>query len=172
MEKVSELTTEPIVGKFYLVPCINIWPGVTRGNWMPIVGPLHADPDLIPQAGTDKYAYHWHRDLRFLSKSQFRGATDFGALLYQYKWPSSYTPHTVEYRRRKCLRVMGEFPYVPEKQVWSDFHKAHIGRKVLCGKCPHKGFPLESLPKDANGHVICNGHGLKIDMNKREVINR
>ena len=63
-------------------------------------------------------------------------------------------------------------PAMPRVKNFENVAKRHIGRKIVCGKCPHRGFPLESLPKDENGHVICNGHGLKIDMNKREVVTR
>lgn len=166
------MKTEPIVGKFYLVECVlvNTW------HWMPIVGQWHSDAEIGVQHK------HYHLDPRFIPKNKMNSSRGYtpevatlGIVIFDYKdrpFGHCKTDPLVEpvLKRRKCYRAMPEFPHGVIQR--NNVEKTLIGRKVLCGKCPHKGFPLESLPKDENGHVICNGHGLKIDMNKREVIER
>lgn len=170
MEKVSEMTTEPIVGKFYLVECALYF-----GIWTPIVGDKHSDPDIFISFE------HYHKDIRFLPRREFAQpkallASEGDGVELNRSLEPSYV-RVIELKKRKCLRPMPPFPDVAgwslrNRQTISKFQKRFAGRKVLCGKCPHKGFPLESLPKDESGHVICNGHGLKIDMNKGEVVKR
>jgi hypothetical protein len=164
VKKVSELTEPPVAGKFYLVMCV-----VFRGEWRPIVGPAHDDADI----GVD--AVHYHEDVRF-SDYYDDPVHALARVIPISQWPvvASSLP---ELKRRKCLREMPDQRMAksqtkPRNNWLTILEAKHVGRKVLCGKCPHKGMPLNSLPKDANGHVICNGHGLKIDMNKQEVIER
>jgi hypothetical protein len=57
MKRVSEITDEPVVGKFYMVPCVWYY-----GEWMPVIGPRHDDKEVI--GFTDK---HYHKDVRFVS---------------------------------------------------------------------------------------------------------
>lgn len=168
MQKVSELKKPPVVGEFYLVPCV--W--VNRSVWMPIVGSWHSDAEL----GVDNE--HYHFDVRFVPDEELTTSPKFssdvstlGALAMNIRYAYHEVADLVPIlKRRKCRRTMPEMPVdVPHR---NGFQKPFIGRKVLCGKCPHRGFPLESLPQDENGHVICNGHGLKIDMRKGEVIER
>lgn len=174
MQKVSEMTTEPIVGMFYLVPCAQI----RFGTFVPVIGDWHSDPDL----GV-KYQ-HLHVDVRFLVEEDLEhqprmnfdrefspAQRTMGRLVTtkdQHPFAVQVTTTTTPIlKRRKCRRVMPEMPRLAQ------FDEARqIGRKILCGKCPHRGMPLESLPQDENGHVICNGHGLKIDMKKGEVVAR
>lgn len=166
MEKVSEMTTEPIVGKFYLVPVIT----VNNDYEMPIIPIWHDDADI------GVVAKHYHIDVRFVVDDRLEYSRTFDretATLGQILTAEGVWCRVIEgswvFARRKCRRRM---PAMPRVKNFENVAKRHIGRKIVCGKCPHRGFPLESLPKDENGHVICNGHGLKIDMNKREVIER
>jgi hypothetical protein len=32
---------------------------------------------------------------------------------------------------------------------------------LKCHTCPHKGMPLDGMPIDAEGRVVCPGHGLR-----------
>lgn len=166
MEKVSEMKTEPIVGKFYLVECVKL----ERDGWVPVIGVPHNDPEL------GAYWQHQHKDVRFANASVM-----YEDCIEKELVRAPAMEYVIERGLRKmlCKRTMPEYPheYLAEnvttyQRVYKPFHKAFAGRKVLCGKCPHKGMPLESLPKDKNGMVICNGHGLKIDMNKGEVVSR
>lgn len=159
MEKVSELKHEPVVGKFYLVEC-----GYYRGEWRPLIGAPHDDKEYIGLA-----LKHYHEDVRFSA-----GLAAYNALAYVIDTTLVYK---TELKRRKCRRRMpdqraakghknSEFNWLDKMEL------AFVGRKVLCGKCPHKGMPLESLPQDENGRVICNGHGLAVCMKKGEVVER
>jgi len=164
--KITELKSEPIVGKFYLVPCVT---GQHFVN--PIIPVWHSDVEIGIEAE------HYHMDVRFLSDKELESyaakyakrytrAMDRMGHIVKSNWPDD---HTFEWKRRKCYRTMPEMPRVIHFDV---LEKKYIGKKVLCGKCPHRGFPVESLPKDEKGFVICNGHGLKIDTNKGEVVKR
>jgi len=170
IQRVSELTTEPIVGKFYLVECA-LW----YDEWTPIIGPKHNDKEIgIPSE-------HYHKDIRFMPSGTF--AAPYKRL--QEAGPSAELNYSllpgqitcIKTKRMKCLRPMpllipSAFPNPKAHKIFRKLDRMYVGRKVLCGKCPHRDLPLESLPKDENGHVVCNGHGLKIDMNKGKVVKR
>lgn len=156
MQKVSEMTTEPIVGKYYLVECVR-----HLGEWVAVIGDSHKDAEL----GAD-YP-HIHLDMRFLSAKQ-EARLSITRVIYDVPDINGRTLLKV-----RCKRAMPEFPFPPPEytnshNIWTRFAKQFVGRKAKCGKCPHRGMPLESLPKREDGTVICNGHGLKIDMNKQE----
>jgi hypothetical protein len=170
MQKVSELKEEPVIGKFYLVEC-----ALYLGEWIPIVGHQHSDPEL------DIHFQHYHKDVRFIYRKDFYQSRfsleNYGEGIELNRSLMPEHVRRIELKRRKCLRQMPEFvlptSFNPLNTArWVKFQKAYRGRKVLCGKCPHRGMPLESLPKDESGHVVCNGHGLKIDMNRQVVVKR
>ena len=52
---------EPVVGHYYLVPCLQ---AAKPGLWLPIIGPEHEDAAIIKFP-----ALHCHYDLRFFSKT-------------------------------------------------------------------------------------------------------
>lgn len=147
MEKVSEMTSEPIIGKFYLVECVEyIFPSGYR-EWCPVVGKPHEDTDLGISA------VHYHIDSRFKIG---RPKLDYslGAVLP--------VEHVLNHELKK-LKCKAPFGYYYFNHRWcKPFEEKYAGRKAICGKCPHKGFPIESLPKDESGLIICNGHGLAI----------
>lgn len=171
MQKVTELTTEPIIGKFYLVPCVFYQRG-----WWPIIGEPHSDPEL----GTGAKNPHWHYDIRFFSESsllyesiKYDLTSEQRTMSYLIDFKDQYSgePLEVVFKRLKCKRKMPEFKLM-NRPIWQEFHNLYIGKSVKCGKCPHRGMPLESLPKDKNGNVVCNGHGLLISMAEKKVLNR
>lgn len=176
IQKVSDLKGPPVIGKFYLVECVKMNDG-GKGLWLPIIGGVHTDIDILPRL-TGRDGLHWHRDPRFSPKREltpsrlgFHSPEVFELAKIIFKFPEgSITGRETRLEKRKCLRSMPEHP--KHSNVSGVVEKTHVGRNVLCGKCPHKGFPLESLPKDASGHVICSGHGLKIDMKKCVVVKR
>jgi hypothetical protein len=65
MLKVSDVPT-PIVGRYYLVPCVDAF-GYRGGKvtW-PVMGPIHNDADI------GITFEHYHLDLRFLSDRAIR----------------------------------------------------------------------------------------------------
>jgi hypothetical protein len=168
VEKVTDLKTEPIIGKFYLVPHV-LW----RYWWVPIIGEPHTDADLGISAT------HYHYDLRFLADDELfdpirpnrNNVTREESTLARVLTDNAFRPG-VEFKRRKCRHRMADFKWLPEIASYRRFHDAYIGRSVKCGKCPHRQMPLESLPRDAAGNVICNGHGLKINLITNQVVER
>lgn len=177
LQKVTDLKEPPVVGKHYLVPCIRVPNRLRVLYWLPIVGDLHKDPDIGFEDS------HWHRDVRFSELIHPPGIVpnrgyDAVELELASVFIDIVPPHyEVVFRRMKCRREMPAFPFRGpttgvKQPIVEKLEKIFTGRKVLCGKCPHKGMPLESLPKDPDGQVICNGHGLAIDMNKGEVVIR
>ena len=182
IENITELKTQPIIGQYYMVPCIWITGRMNRrggGEWIPVVGNKHNDPEI------DINREHWHPDPRFM-KLTFPGGTigtkfpnvyvsgeqaELGCVFFDVDDKPKLND-TPTLKRRICRRQMPEFPTsYPSAQFITDrLTKIYVGRKILCGICPHKRMPLESLPRDPDGNVICNGHGLKISMTKGVVI--
>lgn len=159
------MTTEPVVGKFYLVECIQL----VSGRFVPVIGKWHSDADL-------GVSYeHLHLDVRFFAENELlRGPGKFsrdlpkaqatlGAIITKYEKYVYATLPTVSpepvLKRLQCRRRMPDMPQITR---FKNIEKSFVGRKILCGKCPHKGMPVDSLPKDESGRVICNGHGLAI----------
>lgn len=58
-----------IIGKYYEVSCVKTTTAqvVGRGEWAPIIGPLHEDAVII-----DFPLLHWHVDWRFASARQIQ----------------------------------------------------------------------------------------------------
>lgn len=176
IEKVSELKHEPVVGKFYLVECVTYQINtVVPQRWIPVIGDEHSDKDLnVPML-------HLHKDIRFIKDADLEPVWTWKKILLPFTTEERTLATVVEVKRirhrklmkRKCYRTMADFPYwVKDSIYWPQFHEKYIGRKVLCGRCPHRGMPLESLPQDKDGNVICNGHGLKINLKQEVVVER
>jgi hypothetical protein len=172
MQLVTELKSPPVVGKKYLVPCFS-WNTHWNKAWFPIIGEFHADPDL---GVSDE---HIHYDSRFLSDRQIDSLTNKKPELYSREilvlgsviWQPKHKGFLVENRIKLCRREMQVFPLVFQ-QRYTDLHTKFDGKKVKCGKCPHRGFPIGNLPVDDLGYVICNGHGLKINTRTDRVESR
>lgn len=172
LQRVDQLTEAPIVGRFYLVPCVR-----TRYSgrwWVPVQGPPHSDPDL------GEAAEHYHYDARF-----------FGPALWGWIRPDSsisdrrlrslaivqhirddngppVIPIVLEgpvLRRKRCTGAMPEWPLyqsLPGAAKFSRF-EAQYTNKTLggCKVCPHRGLPLGSIPPNERGEIVCPGHGLR-----------
>ena len=175
LQKTTELTEPPIVGKFYLVPVV-----ITSAGEIPVVGAPHTDAELGVSAE------HYHADVRFIPDRQLsdvpRGFVEkFGVTKEQFRMVTvengtqgwNIHPQPLEepvFVKRKCHREMPDFPLHPGK-LWRGLHAKYEGKPVTCNKCPHRGFDLRSLP-EKDGIVICNGHGLAIDRKKGCVVKR
>jgi hypothetical protein len=175
MQRVSELKTEPVVGKFYLVPCVKY-----RGAWFPVIGPPHDDVEHIGVPD-----HHYHYDVRFLNKKDVGGfmrrrvvkrrptcTPEEFAMIWFVPTDSIY--YGLQYKPMKCKRRMPDFPVVvgffpaPWKQK---LERAYKGASAKCGRCPHRGMDLRSLPvKD--GVVVCNGHGLAFNVQTGKLVKR
>lgn len=167
MQKITELSEPPIVGKTYLVPTIE-WKWCSRPvKVWPIFLPLHDDIEFL------NFPYpHYHVDARFLSKSDFRihgfGDSQFRPIARRPNPESEQwnrDPGTPVWRRRKCLR--SEYLYChSDKPEIQKMRKHFDGHKALPNRhgwvCPHRNFPLGSIGPDAEGVITCPLHGLRI----------
>jgi hypothetical protein len=176
MERVSELKIEPVVGRYYLVPCVQ----EMFGLWVPVIGPEHEDSAIINFPGQ-----HFHRDLRFVSDADVKALAghvsrapicrpEEAALIVPTMSKNQITERPVE-RKMLCKRRMPDFPLFVKVRLaphWMgplERHYAHANAK--CGRCPHRGFNLKGLPvKD--GKIICPGHGLQFDVNTGALVPR
>lgn len=81
MERLVELTSPPVVGETYLVPCVEArlrdhMTGVFTQPWeLPVFGTIHRDPELGYYAGLD----HLHLDQRFVQENYLRVAHGINA---------------------------------------------------------------------------------------------
>lgn len=171
---------KPVVGRFYLVPCV--WDenyGVTRrtvhkGGWWPVIGPWHEDADI------GFAEHHFHFDVRFFTEWNWEGRGKRQNMArVKTRQPRELAVMAVpkiEYRRLKMLREMPDFPKEETSWAvaggWVEGSKNDLVKRVeekfkdvrmTCMKCPHRGMPLTGLPvKD--GMVVCNGHGLRWEL--------
>lgn len=190
---VTELTEPPVVGRYYLVPCVK-YRYDFKVRWWPVVGPKHDDAEHLNFA-----AVHYHLDRRFLPMAMLRGGyavpTARGIREGKRIWRSSdtmlaarplsevteYGPlPTPELRKRLCIVSDVGFPGRAREGLHSNFdrlHEAYEGRR--CGRnaegqliCPHKGAVLSNLAADRNGIVTCPLHGLNINTQTGVVVKR
>lgn len=158
IQKVTELTSPPIAGKFYLVPCIQV-PLVIRdlvgnfssGDWIPIIEPIHNDKEIgFPTE-------HFHYDLRFCKK---RISPLYIVGVDNFYFPTKDT--AIVYKRRKCQysspRKFREEGRVITKILESTYESKELRDWI----CPHKQTLLTSQPIDpVDFSVTCPSHGLR-----------
>lgn len=182
IQSILELTSPPVVGRKYLVPCIEL--GVNRRikeAWWPVTGPPHSDPDLGVEA------MHLHYDARFLTTAAAASIMELFAvarkrevgrrpivdaaylrcvegaelLVYVQRLMESELPEPpLRMFERRCEREAVAFPelwFTPKFE--GQFAEARV--KPDCRTCPHRGMPLASQPVDAEGGIVCSGHGLR-----------
>jgi hypothetical protein len=165
MQNIEDLTTEPIVGETYMVPCVygtSSKTGVAR-CWMPITGPMHSDAEYI---GFEPL--HFHYDHRFTPDDEWRELLHHGGI---FGTPGDPELNVISNRdesrgiaRRKMVCLRNVRPY-PEVSFHEELNAAYADKRVTCGKCPHRGLPLLSLPREPGTDIVtCVGHGLKWDL--------
>lgn len=184
LERVEDLQVPPIVGETYLVRCLALGQPLPPelGIW-PILGPLHEDLELLGVGP------HHHYDPRFLSDVQVytlcaRDPADLHAAirgllhgLPSEPWDLAFgrvalesAGDTVVEEPRKCLRPMPLYP--PERAYpWiTELESLHADACLsACGRCPHRGLPVASIPPDKDGLRTCVGHGLRFGPDGRVV---
>jgi hypothetical protein len=198
---VTELTEPPVVGQFYLVPCVLYWWSGRRA-WWPVIGPKHDDVEHLNFAQP-----HYHLDRRFLPERMFSDAasrihpsqlrelhlrhpaTTLAARpLGEYGPGTKHNPDSASggplpapaLRKKRCIIADVGFPALADEGVYTTFdrfHAAYEGKR--CGRdaeghliCPHKGARLSSLAADRNGVVTCPLHGLAINVRTGVVVKR
>lgn len=171
LQRAEDLTAPPVVGRYYFVRCIEL-----GGRWWPVIGAVHADPEIGASYN------HLHYDTRFLNKKQLEanrkvgeggmyraGSTvitgDAAAMaivhIVQNNTLTPGEPGEQRYRRLRCVRAQLTFPaeLPPVEALEAIYKKSWV--KKDCRTCPHRGFPLASMPVDAEGGIVCPGHGLR-----------
>lgn len=174
--QVDRMIEQPLVGRRYKVECVYIpdheFPfSFQYIGWWPVLGPEHEDREIL------NFPYpHRHYDFRFLNKRQFefltrRVSIEPFARVLQFHGRELKT----EYRDVICHRIMPTYPtemlesweggwYKPLQEAFKDTCLKD------CLVCPHRGFPLASLPDEGNGVVTCRGHGLRWNTVTRELV--
>ncbi len=179
MENIEHLTSPPVVGETYIVPCVfgRIYPfnytnqNTPRHTW-PVLRPSHEDSKYTIQTRTvwdgevdseEEYCeydpstpHHFHVDPRFSPAEWY---TDYE--VRNESWHTFVGPMAdIEWREMVCLREMSI------QRLFTGFHKSfvvdHTGKKSKCMRCPHKGVNLASMPV-VDGVVTCPAHGLRFD---------
>ena len=170
---VSELTEPPIPGVRYRVPMVRIDRADLPPGWWPVTGPQHEDSEhiLFPNQ-------HWHPDLRFLTNGQVICLTElYGSFklgdLYEERTEGAHKAHShvilAQYvrgfvvRPRLCRRLQPVYPRFRIGFSWLPALEAAYKDRELkdCRRCPHRGVPLGSLPRDDQGRAVCPAHGLR-----------
>ena len=174
LQRVTELTQPPIVGRFYLVPTIEgsfFW---KRSTVFPVTGPLHSDADYL-----NFPPMHYHIDGRFLSEHCLtRLLVDRWienlALLIAGQPITTLQP--VVWKRRRCLREQPAYPHERALQRPKTFGKlwaAFAGRQCKAEPsgwiCPHRGTALGSLPVQ-DDVITCPLHGLRVEAQTGRVL--
>lgn len=197
---VTDLTEPPVVGQWYLVPCVLYWWSDLKA-WWPVIGPKHDDVEHLAFEQV-----HYHLDRRFLPERMFRGTKPYVTPSGERRfWRSAdtqlaarplgeYGPGTRHnadsatggplpapvLRKRRCIVADVGFPALADEGVYGTFdrfHAAYEGKR--CGRdadghliCPHKGARLSSLAADRNGVVTCPLHGLAVNVRTGVVVKR
>lgn len=169
---IEDLMEPPIVGKFYMVPCVfgsSSKTGVGGLRWLPITGPLHSDADYI---GFEPL--HFHYDHRFTPDSEWKYLLHHGGIFGTPGDPefnvitNRDAARGIVRREMVCLREVR--PY-PEASFHDELSDAYADKRVTCGKCPHRGLPLSSLPREPDTDIVtCVGHGLKFDLKSGNLV--
>ncbi len=159
MEDIRELTEPAQIGGFYWVPCIKAkkYSDKTlrillayQGMWMPVVGGFHEDPEISPKLGL-----HIHPDWRFVPDRVLERFVypHEGVIMHSRDMEDM----TLVLKRRKMQRT-----FIFPSNLCQVLEPVYVGKESGCAVCPHRGVSLAGLNPDAEGNVICPGHGLKV----------
>lgn len=155
---VEEMTTPPIVGHRYRVPCLYL------GMWVPVLTPGHADPELPGAAGP-----HYHLDHRFLAKDML-----CALLTPRTRWQGTVWERGLltVLPARPGLRLRA-LPCLREQTVHFGGGIREVVEALLppaaClteGRCPHRGVKRTAMVEvvEAGARVlVCPGHGARFD---------
>lgn len=168
------------IGKFYRVPAIKtLRKSHWYGMWMPIIGPLHRDIEILKFPPE-----HWHVDWRFAPERALK--------LCRYKQPYSEVVQVlaydhcdwmpadqkypqieggVEMKRMRCKRAWPQYPHTLIQRHWGPaLEKAFSECKLKPGLiCPHRGISLEGAHREGDV-VTCPGHGLRWNVKTGELV--
>ena len=176
IERIGNVSGLPVVGRYYLVPCVKVV-GWKRDEWWPVIGVVHEDYDHLQVRG-----WHYHYDFRFVSERLYRSHNHrpidglaMGTVLAadSRDWATYFPVHAegeVDELRRRCYRQMPEFTPGLCRRLEPVYKHARVN--PVCARCPHRGLPLSGLPVDEEGNVVCSGHGLKWNLETGKLVSR
>lgn len=161
---------EPVVGKVYEVPAIQVNRWYGWSGFLPIIGGEHEDAEIIGFP-----ADHFHIDWRFASKAvmhhvRFAMAGDkvYGVVAQRHarthhpNYSGPLEPIVVGEpvtKRMQCKRVLPPYPH--GSAPWThELAAKYADCKIINGKCPHRGVLVSQMIR--NGDILtCPGHGLR-----------
>lgn len=172
------------VGQFYRVPCIYVpqehhtaW--MPDDGWVPTLGPKHSDAEHLEFPWD-----HFHVDWRFIGDQQMRHAEFWNGFAHGNIVSSVDGRQVIKsqpvLKRRKCRRVMPEFPVIGEsrhslsRRKWQALEQAQFAgcNKLKPGNiCPHRGIDLTPF-RQPDGTAVCPGHGLRWNLDTGELMHR
>lgn len=171
VQRIDELTEPPRIGETYLVPCVQVKLEHSRGpcfgvriGWWPVIEPEHEDAEFI-----NFPHQHWHFDSRFLTVEQMRNRCqrqalhklDFILTFPLTNHDDHIAPPVLMPRRCRREQIIWRTPLPALPRLERHLLASGHGKLKGCKVCPHRGFPLASMPVEADGGVTCPGHGLR-----------
>lgn len=154
--------TAYLPGQSYRVPGILLEVGGQSAWWPVLTTTPHRDSVYIQSKGR-----HFHFDVRFLPDSLFplrlgpESKVDTPQeMMCKIKTVYGKAPE-VTWQEAICYREMPDFPshLAPWSRALAEGYRECTLRPGLV--CPHQGISLDGLPSDADGNVVCPGHGLR-----------
>jgi len=161
------------------VPSVYQVTGNLASRWVPVIGPRHEDKEIIGFPFN-----HFHYDVRFMPDRLIRRLQHYliepgdarralGSVVSDDIM--LVAEPSVQLKRMKCYRQMPDFPW--ELPRWTETLKKLEAAYAACRinldnpMCPHRGLPLVGV-LDADGVVVCSGHGLSWDLRAGVLVRR
>lgn len=171
VERVTELSEPPVVGRWYLVPTVRFgYQSDVARDW-PVFLPKHEDARFFSFEHV-----HYHPDPRFIAKALWALAGDedynggIGAFqrlpISRKRWGQwAIDPPAAVWRRRRCHRSHAPYQFGHTPQV-GGLREHFAGTRCKSNRhgwvCPHQNWPMGSLEPDADGVITCPLHGLRV----------
>lgn len=160
----------PVIGKFYMVPAIQVVDWYHFAGFIPIIGYEHEDSEII-----NFPAMHFHIDWGFISERAMRhcgpvGHRRYGIIVQRQAHAHRKPPRNdgellaigePVLKRMKYKRRMEPFPHSIAK--WTKpLHEKYACARLINGACPHRGVLASQMISDGDT-LVCPGHGLRFD---------
>jgi nitrite reductase/ring-hydroxylating ferredoxin subunit len=180
--------TVVVAGKYYMVPCANYTLDSIYPRYVPLLGTVHEDRDVIGFK-----AWHVHVDTRFLTVKQCDNPidqeqenrialsrplslTDPYVLNYDREVLLCLAHAPLEMRKMQARRAESLEWKINEIVRWRNgrnwlhvLEDTYANANAACGVCPHRQIPLYAGRDMGNGVRQCPGHGLCWDRDGRMV---
>lgn len=197
LKKIEEVT-EPEVGARYLVRCGEVFDhpqrfnalGVMRMKYVPLLGPIHEDKEVIGFRD-----YHYHVDWRFVTprgyslilrhkEREVRYAQECRGPIANYSaedlllaiavvgGQNMVIDRPTRYRPMVMFREAAVFP---SQVSWIfDLERKFATARLRSGLiCPHRGISCAGVKTEGNVQtVVCPGHGLAWNRETGELVRR